>query len=249
MKKTTLSVLVPVYNEEYFVEESLRRLFVLEECEYLEKIQVIVVNDGSTDNTANILNRLSEEFSDMNEKIEWKFVEHETNKGKGKAIQSALQIATGEISIIHDADLEYYPEDIIRMIPLFINQNADAVFGSRFTPYEFRRVLLFKHELGNRFLTFLSNLISDLNLTDMETCYKAVKTSLLKSIPIRSNDFKMEPEITMKLAKRKAVIYEIPINYSGRTLDEGKKINWKDGIKAIWAIIRFGFTSDIFVED
>ena len=249
MKNTTLSVLVPVYNEEYLVEESLKRLFVLEECEYLEKIQVIVVNDGSTDNTTNILKRLSEEFNGTSEKIEWKFIEHEKNEGKGKAIQSALKKATGEISIIHDADLEYYPEDIIRMIPLFIIQNADAVFGSRFTPYEFRRVLLFKHELGNRFLTFLSNLITDLNLTDMETCYKAVKTSLLKSIPIRSNDFKMEPEITMKLAKRKAVIYEIPINYSGRTLHEGKKINWIDGIKAIWAIVKFGFTEDIYLED
>ena len=249
MEKTTLSVLVPVYNEEYLVEESLKRLFVLEQCQHLENVQVIVVNDGSTDNTGNILNRLSEEFNGMSEKIEWKFIEHETNKGKGKAVQSALQVATGEISIMHDADLEYYPEDIIRMIPLFINQNADVVFGSRFTPHEFRKVLLFKHELGNRLLTFLSNLISDLNLTDMETCYKAVKTSLLKSIPIRSNDFRMEPELTIKLAKRKAIIYEIPINYSGRTIDEGKKINWKDGIKAIWAIIRFGFTEDIFVED
>lgn len=249
MNKTSLSVLVPVYNEEYLVRESLNRLIVLEKSPYLERIQVIIVNDCSTDGTAGILKQLSEEFPSKSKKFEWKFINHEKNMGKGKAIQTALKEATCEISIIHDADLEYYPKDILRMIPLFIDEGADAVYGSRFTVHEYRRILMYRHELGNRFLTFLSNLISNLNLTDMETCYKAVRTSLLKSIPIRSNDFRLEPELTIKLAKRNAKIFEVPINYCGRTYLEGKKINWRDGYKAIWAILKFGLSDDIFVED
>jgi len=249
MKKISLSVLVPAYNEEYLIEESLKRLFVLEDSPYLSQIQVIVVNDGSKDGTAEILNRLSKELPQKNDRFDWKFITHETNRGKGKAIQTALNKATCEISIIHDADLEYFPKDILRMIPLFIEEGADAVYGSRFMVHEYRRVLMFRHELGNRFLTFFSNLVSNLNLTDMETCYKAVRTSLLKSIPIKSNDFRIEPELTIKLAKRDARIFEIPINYSGRTYSEGKKISWRDGFKGLWAIMKFGFSDDIFTED
>jgi glycosyltransferase involved in cell wall biosynthesis len=248
-EKTSLSVLVPVYNEEDFVEESLSRLFVLEESQLLERIQVIVVDDNSTDKTDEILKRLSKELPLESKKIVWKFLHHECNMGKGKAVQTALREASCEISIIHDADLEYSPKDILRMVPLFVEQGADAVYGSRFMVYEYRRVLMFRHELGNKFLTFLSNLISNLNLTDMETCYKAIKTSLLKSIPIKSNDFRFEPEITIKLAKRNAKVFEISINYYGRTYHEGKKINWKDGCKAIWAILKFGLSEDIFVKD
>lgn len=249
MKKTSLSVLVPVYNEEFLVEKSLNRLFVLDESPHLEKIQIVVVNDCSTDSTFNILKKFNEEFSNKNSKFEWIFITHEKNMGKGKAIQTALKEAACEITIIHDADLEYDPKDILRMIPVFIDEEADAVYGSRFTVHEYRRVLMFRHELGNKFLTFLCNLISNLNLTDMETCYKAVRTELLKSIPIRSNDFRLEPELTIKLAKRNAKLFEIPINYCGRTYQEGKKISWKDGVKAIFAIIKFGFSDDIFVED
>lgn len=249
MEQKSLSVLVPVYNEEYLVEKSLQRLFELGRSPHLERIEVIVVNDCSTDGTAAVLRDLAQRFPAVDPKFTWRFHHHERNMGKGKAIQTALKAAGGDITIIHDADLEYHPRDILRMIPLFITENADAVYGSRFTPHEYRRVLMYRHELGNRFLTFLSNLISNLNLTDMETCYKAVRTELLKSIPIRSNDFRMEPELTIKLAKRGARIYEIPINYSGRTYNEGKKINWKDGVKAIWAILKFGFSDDIFTED
>ena len=249
MNKTSLSVLVPVYNEEYLVEESLNRLFVLEESPYLDKAQVIVVNDCSTDNTGKILQRLASELPVKSKMLEWKFINHKENMGKGGAVQTALKDATGEISVVHDSDLEYYPKDILRMIPLFVERGADAVYGSRFAVHEYRRVLMFRHELGNKFLTLLSNLVSNLNLTDIETCYKAIRTDLLKSIPIRSNDFRIEPEITIKLAKRNARIYEIPINYSGRTYQEGKKIDWWDGFKAIWAILSFGFSDDIFIED
>ena len=248
-KKTSLSILVPVYNEEYLVESSLNRLLVLEESAILERVQVIVVDDCSKDNTPKVLSRLSVELPSKSRMIEWKFLKHPENAGKGKAIQTALKESDCEITIIHDADLEYYPQDILRMIPLFIEENADAVYGSRFVTHEHRRILMFRHELGNRFLTFCSNLVSNLNLTDMETCYKALRTELFKSIPLYSRDFRIEPEITIKLGKRNARIFEIPINYCGRTYNEGKKINWKDGVKAIWAIIKFGFSDDIFTGD
>ena len=249
MPSTSLTVIVPVFNEVYLVEESLRRLRSLPESEHLDRIQIIVVNDGSNDGTAEVLNQFAARLPSDDGRLEWLFVDHETNRGKGRAIQSALAKAVGDITIIHDADLEYDPRDILRMIPLFLNENADAVFGSRFMVHEYRRVLLFRHEIGNRFLTFITNWVTNLNLSDMETCYKAVKTPLLKSIPIRSNDFRIEPELTIKLAKRNARIFEIPINYSGRTYQEGKKIHWKDGLKALWAILRFGFADDVFVED
>lgn len=248
-KRTSLSVIVPVYNEEYLIEESLNRLFVLKKSPFLEKIEVIIINDGSTDNTLEILKQLLKALPIKCNKFRWKLINHPQNMGKGKAIQSGLKEATCEISIIHDADLEYYPSDILRMIPLFVEEKADAVYGSRFIPHEYRRVLMYRHELGNRLLTFLCNLISNLNLSDMETCYKAIRTDLFKSIPIRSNDFRIEPELTIKLGKRDAKIYEIPVNYSGRTYAEGKKINWKDGFKALWAIFKFGFSDDIFIED
>ena len=247
MDKTSLSVLVPAYNEEVLIAQSLKRLCILEECPHLEKLQIIVVNDGSKDNTAEAVKGFIEEQS--SDRIEWLFIDRKNNAGKGKAVQEALKMASGAISIIHDADLEYHPKDIYRMLPLFLNEGADAVFGSRFAASEFRRVLFFRHELGNKFITFICNLVSNLNLTDIETCYKAIKTELFKSIPIISNDFKIEPELTIKLAKRRAKIFEIPINYSGRTYEEGKKIVWQDGIKAIWAIIKFGLSDNIFKED
>lgn len=246
---TSLSVLVPVYNEESLVAESLRRLLVLAECPSLTKIQVVIVNDGSRDNTAAVVQDFLRDVDRQPGPFEWIFLQHETNSGKGNAVRTALSHATGEISIIHDADLEYYPRDIIRMIPLFTEEKADAVFGSRFAAAEFRRVLLFRHELGNKLITFLCNWASNLNLTDVETCYKAVRTNLLKSIPLESNDFRIEPELAIKLAKRKAKIFEVPIRYSGRTYHEGKKINWKDGVKAVGAIARFGYSDNIFTDE
>ncbi len=248
---TSLSVLVPVYNEESVVAESLNRLLDLAECPRLKRIQVIIVDDGSKDNTVDAISKFLNDraVSAHPRPFEWVFLKHEINLGKGKAVQTALSRVTGEITIIHDADLEYYPRDLIKMIPLFIEEKADAVFGSRFAAAEFRRVLMFRHELGNKLVTFLCNLVSNLNLTDVETCYKAIRTKLLKSIPIESNDFRIEPELAIKLAKRKAKIFEVPIRYSGRTYQEGKKISWKDGVKALWAILRFGYSDNIFKSE
>jgi glycosyltransferase involved in cell wall biosynthesis len=247
---TTLSVLVPVYNEEYLVETSLQRLMCLANSQALERVQIIVVNDGSSDRTAEALARFKEGLAEYpNEKLNWLFITHEKNKGKAAAIHTALSAATEELCVIHDADLEYHPADLVKMVQVFVSEQADAVFGSRFLASEYRRVLFFRHELGNRFLTMLCNLVSDLNLSDMETCYKMVRTNLLKSIPLTGEGFEIEPEITIKLAKRGARIFEVPIRYSGRTYQEGKKINWRDGVRAVWAILRYSWSDHIYVED
>jgi glycosyltransferase involved in cell wall biosynthesis len=257
---TSLSVLVPVYNEEHLVATSLGRLEVLDGSPLLSRVQVVVVDDCSKDATPEALSRFRDEqglarsgdgevWRKPGSKIEWLFRRHERNAGKGKAIRTALALASCELSVIHDADLEYHPKDLLRLVKVFVDEDADAVFGSRFAGGESRRVLFFRHELGNRLLTFLTNLLTNLNLTDMETCYKAVRTDLLKSIPIVSNDFRLEPELTIKLAKREARVFEVPISYSGRTYQEGKKINWKDGVKALAAIVRFTVSDDIYTPD
>ncbi len=246
---TSLSVLVPVYNEQFLVATSLDRLRVLESSPALDRIEVIVVDDKSTDDTPEVLAAFEKAAREKGGKIEWIFLKHEKNGGKGKAIQTALERATCEISVIHDADLEYHPRDLVRIVQVFTEEDADAVFGSRFAGGAVRRALFYRHELGNRLLTFLSNLSTNLNLTDMETCYKAVRTDLLKSIPIYSNDFRLEPELTIKLAKRGARIFEVPISYSGRTYSEGKKINWRDGFRALWAMVRFTFSDHIYKQD
>ena len=264
---TSLSVLVPVYNEQHLVATSLARLEVLETSPHLERIQVVVVDDCSRDSTAEVLKAFAadrgiawqdngpiEEGVELRARgthgrFEWVFLRHVLNGGKGAAIRSALARADCAISVIHDADLEYHPRDLLRIVKVFVEEEADAVFGSRFAGGEARRALLFRHELGNRFLTFLTNLVSNVNLTDMETCYKAVRTDLLRSIPIFSNDFRLEPELTIKLAKRDARIFEIPISYSGRTYQEGKKINWRDGFKALAAILRYWISDRVYAED
>jgi glycosyltransferase involved in cell wall biosynthesis/phospholipid N-methyltransferase len=258
----SLSVLVPVYNEEHLVATSLSRLEILETSPLLSRVQVIVVDDCSRDGTAEVLNRFistkglaargdgaPRTVGRPGSRIEWTFLRHERNCGKGRAIQTALAHANGDVTVIHDADLEYHPTDLLHIAKVFDDEGADAVFGSRFAGSESRRVLLFRHELGNKLLTFLTNLVTNLNLTDMETCYKAVRTDLLKSIPIVSNDFRLEPELAIKLAKREARLFEVPIRYSGRTYQEGKKINWVDGVKALAAIVRFAVSDDIYVPD
>lgn len=247
----SLSVVVPVFNEEHLVSASLNRLHVLAESPLLERVQIIVVDDCSNDRTAAVLAAFQESLARKSYpgRMEWKFLRHEHNRGKGGAIQTGLSHADCELTVIHDADLEYHPRDLLRMIPIFTEQNADAVYGSRFLSSEFRRVLFFRHSLGNRFLTFLCDLACDLNLSDMETCYKMVRTPLLRSIPIESRDFRVEPELTVKLAKRNARIFEVPISYSGRTYREGKKITWKDGFLALSAIIRFSISDNICLAD
>ena len=255
MKKTvlqaqtrSLSVLVPVYNEQHLVAESLSRLEVLATSPHLDRIEVIVVDDCSTDRTPAVLEQFHSARVSQSSQLDWKFLRHERNQGKGGAVRTAIAEATGDISIIHDADLEYDPRDILKMIPVFLDHRADAVFGSRFTG-DVRRALMFRHHLANRALTFACNLVSDLNLTDMETCYKAVRTDLLKSIPLVSDDFRIEPELTIKLAKRGARIFEVPIGYAGRTYQEGKKINWRDGVAALWAISRFAISDQVYTDD
>ncbi|MEI7703032.1 MAG: bifunctional glycosyltransferase/class I SAM-dependent methyltransferase [Deltaproteobacteria bacterium] len=271
---SSLTVLVPVYNEQHLVAASLRRLAVLETSPHLERVQVVVVDDSSRDATPTVLASFAAERGialappppaapragtgpvpavelgrGLHGKTEWIFLRHERNGGKGTAIQTALARADGAYTVIHDADLEYHPVDIVRMVDVFVTERADAVFGSRFAGGESRRVLFFRHELGNKLLTFLTNLVTNLNLTDMETCYKAVRTDLLRSIPIVSNDFRLEPELTIKLAKREARVFEVPIRYSGRTYQEGKKIDWRDGFRALGAILRFTFSDEIYVQD
>ena len=271
---TSLSVLVPVYNEQHLVSTSLARLEVLEASPHLDRIQVVVVDDSSRDRTPDVLAAFAAErgitlapaaphaprgssaLPDAVErgrgrkgKIEWLFLRHARNGGKGAAVQTALARADGAISVIHDADLEYHPKDIARIVSVFVEEGADAVFGSRFAGGASRRALLFRHELGNRLLTFMTNVVTNVNLTDMETCYKAVRTELLRSIPIVSNDFRLEPELTIKLAKREARIFEVPISYSGRTYQEGKKIGLKDGFLALAAILRFWVSDRIFARD
>jgi glycosyltransferase involved in cell wall biosynthesis len=245
---TSLSVLVPVYNEEYLVAESLGRLEVLGTSPHLSRVEVIVVDDHSKDGTPGVLEAFA--ASRSGSRLTWRFLRHERNGGKGAAIRTALAQATCELTVIHDADLEYHPRDLLRLVRVFVEDEADAVFGSRFAgAAAVRRAPMYRHELGNKLLTFLCNLATNLSLTDMETCYKAVRTDLLRSIPIESNDFRLEPELTIKLAKRRARIHEVPISYSGRSYQEGKKIGWRDGFRALSAIVRFRISDEVYVKD
>lgn len=248
--KTSLSVLVPVFNEQHLVAESLQRLEVLSQSPHLSRVQIIVVDDCSSDRTPQVLETFQKRVATQPAGIfQWIFLRHEKNAGKGGAVRTALEQADCEITVIHDADLEYHPVDLLRMVEVFVQEEADAVYGSRFAGAAVRRVLLYRHQLGNRLLTSLCNMATNLNLTDMETCYKAVRTVLLKSIPLESNDFRLEPELTIKLARRHARIFEVPISYSGRTYEDGKKIGWRDGVAALWAIGRFSFSDNIYAED
>jgi glycosyltransferase involved in cell wall biosynthesis len=244
-------VIVPAYNEQYLVAASLARLRVLGESPVLRQIKVVVVDDASSDGTQEAIDRfrVSLESAEGYGKFSWVWVRHEKNQGKGAAIRTALLHVDTELVVIHDADLEYHPRDLLQMVELFLSEDADAVFGSRFMPGGYKRALFFRHTLGNKLLTFLCDLVCDLNLTDMETCYKMVRADLLKSIPLESSTFDVEAELTIKLAKRGARIFEVPISYSGRTYREGKKINWKDGVRALWAILRYAASGHIYAED
>lgn len=227
-----LSVLMPVYNESRTLRSIVKR--VLDSPVELE-IELICVDDGSSDDSLEILR----ELADVDSRI--RVIAQPRNMGKGKAIRTAIDNMTGGIGIIQDADLEYDPAEYPRVIGPILEGDADAVYGSRFASSEVRRVLYFWHSLGNKFLTTLSNMANDINLTDMETCYKAVRGDLLKSLRLTSDRFGLEPEITARLAKSGARIYEVPISYRGRTYAEGKNIGWKDGLEALWLIVKFKF--------
>lgn len=222
-----LSVLIPVYNERATVGQIIRKVL---EAPY--DLEVIVVDDGSTDGTRDVLARAEDP------RVRVRRLER--NMGKGAAIRAALQDVTGDIVIIQDADLEYDPSNYPALLKPILDGHADVVYGSRFLggPH---RVLLFWHYLGNAVVTFFSNLLTNLNLTDMETGYKAFKASVIRNIPIKSNRFGFEPEITAKVARRDCRIYEVPISYFGRDYREGKKLTWRDGVAALWHIIRFRF--------
>src|SRR6187399_2877215 len=207
MSGLSLSVVMPVYNERYLVAESIARVLAVE-SPLISRLDLIVVDDGSTDGTREILRQLAARYSDRME-----YIEHEVNRGKGAAVTTGIERAKGAVTVIQDADLEYNPKDLPKLIVPFQNDEADAVYGSRFLAGDYRRVLYYRHSLGNKLLTTICNVLTDLNFSDMETCYKAVRTALLQSIPLRSNDFRIEPELTFKLEKRGARIYEVPVSY------------------------------------
>jgi glycosyltransferase involved in cell wall biosynthesis len=250
-QRTTLSVIVPVYNEQYLIEASLARLKVLGESSMLELVKIIVVDDASSDGTAAALESFRNSLASQNSdpKMSWVWLRNEKNAGKGAAIRTGLAQVDTELVVIHDGDLEYHPADLLKMVEVFLIEDADAVFGSRFMSGGYKRALFFRHALGNKFLTFLCDFVCDLNLTDMETCYKMVRADLLKSIPLESSSFDVEPELAIKLAKRGSRIFEVPISYSGRTYLEGKKIGWKDGVRALGAIVRYAMSDRIYAED
>ena len=223
-----LSIVIPVYNESATICEVIKRV----EAVNGDK-EIIIVDDCSTDGTRALLEKFVE-------KKGFEVIYQPKNKGKGAALRAGFEIAKGEIIIIQDADLEYNPKDFPVLLEPILDKRADVVYGSRFLggPH---RVLFFWHYLANKFLTTLSNMFTNINLTDMETGYKAFRREVIESISLKSNRFGFEPEFTMKVAQRKLVIYEVPISYAGRDYSEGKKINWKDGVAALWFIFRFRF--------
>lgn len=230
-----LSIIIPAYNEEKTIHKILDKVLAVELVKGLDK-EIIIVDDASNDNTGQAVKRYIEKTgADMS------YFKQEVNIGKGAAIHRGIKEATGDLLIIQDADLEYDPEEYNVLLPPILDGFADVVYGSRFMGGKPHRILFFWHSLGNKFLTFFSNMFTNLNLTDMETCYKMFRSEIIKNIPLVENRFGFEPEITSKLSKIKGIrVYEVGISYYGRTYAEGKKINWKDGMRAIYCIIKYG---------
>jgi glycosyltransferase involved in cell wall biosynthesis len=234
-----LSVIIPAYNEGSTITGILNKIQSVKLEKGLQK-EIIIVNDCSTDGTENIILNYRKENTGMN----INYITHEINKGKGAAIRTGIKNATGDFIIIQDADLEYDPNEYNNLLRPVLDGHADVVYGSRFVGGFPHRVLFFWHSKGNKFLTSLSNMFTNLNLTDMETGYKLFRSGIIKSIQLKENRFGFEPEVTAKISKIKNIrIYEVGISYYGRTYNEGKKINWKDGFRAIWCILKYNLFS------
>jgi len=221
-----LSVIVPCYNEEATINELLMKVLRQESVR-----ELIVINDASSDDSLKIINRIRDTRVIV--------LSNDRNMGKGASVRRAFEICTSDFVLIQDADLEYSPDEYPRLLKPLLEGYADAVFGSRFLTFESRRALYFWHSMGNRFLTFLSNAFTNIYLTDMETCFKVMKTDFARKLDIKENRFGLEPEITAKLAKMDARIYEVAISYRGRTYSEGKKITWKDGVSAVRCVVKY----------
>jgi glycosyltransferase involved in cell wall biosynthesis len=222
-----LSVVMPAYNERTTIEEIIRRVLAVP-----LRIELIVIDDGSKDGTSEILERLQQELG-------FKLL-RQANAGKGAALRSGFAAVTGDIAVIQDADLEYSPEDFPQLIDLIVHGKADVVYGSRFLGRH--RAFMFAHYMGNKLLTLATNILYNTMLTDMETCYKAMRVEVLRSMTLKSNGFGIEPELTAKIFKRGYKVYEVPITYAGREYTEGKKITWVDGFGALWTLLKYRFT-------